>query len=95
MGIFNSNLRVWESGFDVLGVFAGHSDVAAFRSLELFRLAEIVVILFGCASYHFTVLGDFDFLYDGFSSFLLHKMKKLTTLHCITNNKSEQVISVR
>lgn len=72
-----------------------HGDIASLRSLELFRFSEIVMILFGCASYHFTVLGDFDFLYDGFSSFLLHKMKKLTTLHCITNNKIEQVISGR
>lgn len=72
-----------------------HGDIAPLGSLELFRFAEIVMILFGCASYHFAVLGDFDFLYDGFSSFLLHKMKKLTTLHCITNNKSEQVISGR
>lgn len=67
-------LCVGKGSFDVFGVFTIHGDVSALGSLELFRFAEIVMILFGCASYHFTTLGDFDFLYDGFSSFLLHRV---------------------
>lgn len=86
MGIFNLNLRVWESGFDVLGIFAGHSDVATFRSLELFRLAEIVVILLGFATNHFAVFGNFYLFGDGFSGFLLHRVNKL--LRCDDNVES-------
>ncbi len=66
--------RVREGSFDVFGVLTAHGDVATFCSFELFRFAEIVVILFGRATDHFAVLGDLDFFHDGFSSFLLHNI---------------------
>lgn len=64
---------VGEGGFDVLGVFAGHSDISSLGSLGIFGFAEIVVILFSCTTNHFAAFGDFDFLCDGFPSFLLHR----------------------
>ena len=77
MKLIIPSLRVRKGGFDVFGVLSAHGDVAALRSFELFRFAKIVVILLGFPANHVAVLGDLDFLYDGFSSLLLHRVKNL------------------